>query len=61
MSTSNLAGFTSPTVAEILTKLGSDPKTGLNSVQLQERLTKYGPNALPEDKKNALSSLLAYF
>jgi H+-transporting ATPase len=46
MSASNLAGFTSPTVAEILTKLGSDPKTGLNSVQLQERLTKYGPNAL---------------
>jgi H+-transporting ATPase len=61
MSASNLAGFTSPTVAEILTKLGSDPKTGLNSVQLQERLTKYGPNTLPEDKKNALSSLLAYF
>ena len=50
-----------PTVAEILAKLGTDPKTGLNSVQLQERLSKYGPNALPEEKKSALSALLAYF
>jgi H+-transporting ATPase len=61
MSASDLAGSASPTVAEILAKLGTDPKTGLNSVQLQERLSKYGPNALPEDKKNALSGLLAYF
>jgi hypothetical protein len=55
MSASDLAGSTSPTVAEILAKLGSDPNTGLNSVQLQGRLSKYGPNALPEDKKSALS------
>jgi H+-transporting ATPase len=42
-------------------KLGTDPKTGLNSVELHERLSKYGPNALPEEKKSALSALLAYF
>jgi H+-transporting ATPase len=61
MSASDLAGAASPTVGEILAKLGSDPKTGLNSVQLEERLSKYGPNTLPEEKKSALSGLLAYF
>src|SRR4026209_42725 len=61
MSASDLAGAATPTVGEILAKLGSDPKTGLNSVQLEERLSKYGPNALPEEKKSALSGLLAYF
>jgi hypothetical protein len=34
MSVSDLAGSTSPAVAEILAKLGTDAKTGLNSVQL---------------------------
>jgi len=61
MSASDLAESASPGVAGILTKLGTDPKTGLNSVELQERLSKYGPNALPEDKKSAFSGLLAYF
>jgi hypothetical protein len=46
MSAPNVARSVSPTVAEVLAKLGTDPKTGLNSVQLQERLSKYGPNAL---------------
>jgi H+-transporting ATPase len=61
MSGSDVAGLASPNVAEILAKLGTDPKTGLNAGQLQERLSKYGPNALPEEKKSALSGLLAYF
>jgi H+-transporting ATPase len=61
MSGSDVAGLASPNVAEILAKLGIDPKTGLNAGQLQERLSKYGPNALPEEKKSALSGLLAYF
>src|SRR5947207_2405777 len=61
MSASDLAEFASPSVVGILGKLGTDPKTGLNSVELQERLSKYGPNALPEDKKSVLSGLLAYF
>jgi H+-transporting ATPase len=61
MSVSDVAESASPTIAEILAKLGTDPKTGLNSSQLQERLSKYGPNALPEEKKSALSALLAYF
>lgn len=61
MSASDLAESATPTVAEILAKLGTDSKTGLNSVELQKRLSKYGPNALPEDKKSALSGLLAYF
>ena len=61
MSASDLAESVGPTVAEILAKLGTDSKTGLNSVELQERLSKYGSNALPEDTKSALSGLLAYF
>jgi hypothetical protein len=40
MSVSDIAGSTSPAVAEILAKLGTDPKTSLNSVQLQKRLSK---------------------
>src|ERR1044071_2969857 len=61
MAEPDARGSASPTVAEILTKLGTDPKTGLNSAQLQERLSKYGPNALPEEKKSALGALVGYF
>jgi magnesium-transporting ATPase (P-type) len=46
---------------KFLAKLETDPKTGLNAAQLQERLKKYGPNALAEEKKSALSAFLAYF
>jgi magnesium-transporting ATPase (P-type) len=61
MPASDFAGTANSTSAEILAKLGTDPKTGLNSAQLQERLSKYGPNALAEEKKSALSAFLAYF
>ncbi len=61
MPASNFAGSANSTTAEILAKLGTDPKTGINSAQLQERLSKYGPNALAEEKKSALSAFLAYF
>src|SRR2546426_10050530 len=61
MPASDFAGSANSTTAEIVAKLGTDPKTGLDSAQLQERLSKYGPNALPEDKKSAFSGLLAYF
>lgn len=46
MSASDVAGSANPTITEILAKLRTDPKTGLNPDQVQERLTKYGPNAL---------------
>ena len=61
MAEPDAGGSASPTVAEILSKLGTDPKVGLNSGQLQERLSKYGPNALPEEKKSELSAFLVYF
>ena len=61
MPASDFAGSANSTTAEIVAKLGTDPKTGLNSAQLQERLSKYGPNALAEEKKSALSAFLAYF
>jgi magnesium-transporting ATPase (P-type) len=57
----DLAGSASSTIAEILAKLGTDPKTGLNPAELQERLNKYGANALAEEKKSALSVIVAYF
>jgi len=57
----DIVGSSSLSIAEILAKLGTDAKTGLNPVQLQERLSKYGPNALAEEKKSALSALLIYF
>src|SRR5437016_4288192 len=60
MPTSDLAGTASPTIAEILAKLATDPNTGLNPTQVQERLKKYGPNALAEEKKSALSAFLVY-
>src|SRR5437867_4109445 len=61
MPTSDLAGTASPTIAEILAKLATDPNTGLNPTQVQERLNNYGPNALAEEKKSALAAFLAYF
>jgi H+-transporting ATPase len=61
MPTSDLAGSSSFTIAEILAKLGTDPKTGLNPAELQKRLNKYGPNALAEEKKSAVSAFLVYF
>jgi magnesium-transporting ATPase (P-type) len=61
MPTSDVTESASSTVAEILAKLETDPKNGLNAAQLQERLKKYGPNALAEEKKSALSAFLPYF
>jgi magnesium-transporting ATPase (P-type) len=61
MPTSDVTESVSSTVAEILAKLETDPKNGLNAAQLQERLKKYGPNALADEKKSALSAFLAYF
>jgi H+-transporting ATPase len=61
MPTPDAMDSASPTVGEILAKLGVDPKTGLNPADLQERLNKYGPNALAEEKKSALSAFVAYF
>src|SRR5207245_10762193 len=41
--------------------LATHTNTGLNPNQVQERLKKYGPNALAEEKKSALSAFLVYF
>src|SRR6266496_2540096 len=61
MAASDVGGPASPNVAEILTKLGTEPRTGLNPGRLQERLSKYGASAGPEEKKSGLSAFLAYF
>src|SRR6266566_7690214 len=61
MPASDFAGSANSTTAEILAKLGTDPKTGLDPAEGQERLSKYGPNALAEEKKSALFAFVAYF
>src|SRR5438067_6735530 len=61
MPTLDLRGSSPPTISEVLSTLGADPKTGLSPADLQERLNKYGPNALAEKKKSQLSAFLAYF
>jgi magnesium-transporting ATPase (P-type) len=58
MPTSDLTGSSRSTIAEILAKLGTNPNRDLNPAQVQERLDKYGPNALAEEKKSALSAFL---
>src|SRR5450756_1132751 len=61
MPTLDLIGSANSSLAETLAKLGTDPKTGLSPAELQERLNKYGPNALAEQKRCALSAFVAYF
>ena len=49
-------------IEDALASLETDPKTGLNSQQLEERTNKYGLNELSEEKgKGFLSKLLAQF
>lgn len=61
MAASDDVAPASSTIAETLTKLETNPNTGLSSDQLRERQSKYGPNALPEAKENPLAALLTYF
>jgi len=48
-------------IPDTLTKLGVDPQSGLTAAEAQARLVKYGPNALEEHRKSALTAFLAYF
>src|SRR5204862_5227112 len=50
-----------PTIAQTLSKLEADDKTGLTDAEGQARLKKYGPNALVEKQKNTFAALLVYF
>ena len=61
MQTSDATRAAAPTIVETLAKLGVDDKTGLTQAEVQERLKKYGPNALVEKEKSTWSALLAYF
>jgi H+-transporting ATPase len=47
-------------VAELLKNLQSSPD-GLNKVEAQKRIEKYGYNELPEKKENPLLKFLSYF
>jgi H+-transporting ATPase len=50
-----------PTIDDTLEQLGVDPKTGLSITDAQARLTKYGPNAIVEEKKSELAAFLGFF
>ncbi|KAI8373921.1 plasma-membrane proton-efflux P-type ATPase [Choanephora cucurbitarum] len=41
--------------------LHTDPSTGLTSAEVAERLAKFGPNELPERKRNPIIKFLLYF
>ena len=54
--------FWNVSAVDLIQRLGSDQKYGLTSVQVKERLTKYGKNLVKTAKKNdALSLLLSQF
>ncbi len=61
MQTPDVTETAAPSIAETLAKLGADDQKGLSSAEVQERLKKYGPNALVEKQKNAFAALLEYF
>lgn len=54
--------FWNVSAVDLIQRLGSDQKYGLTSVQVKERLTKYGKNLVKTaKKKDALSLLLSQF
>ena len=61
MQTPDVTASTNSSIAETLAKHGADPKAGLTNAEIQERLKKYGPNALVEKQKSAFAALLGYF
>lgn len=61
MQTPDITKAAVPTIAETLAKLAADEKTGLTDAEVQERLKKYGPNALVEKEQSAFTELLGYF
>ena len=55
MQTPDVTETAAPSIAETLAKLGADDQKGLSSAEVQERLKKYGPNALVEKQRNAFA------
>src|SRR5436190_24131936 len=61
MQTPDLIRADGLSIAEKLTKLETDAKTGLSDAEVQARLKKYGPNALIEKQKSTIAALVGYF
>jgi len=55
MQTPDVTETAAPSIAATLAKLGADDQKGLRSSEVQERLKKYGPNALVEKQRNAFA------
>lgn len=50
----------SPT-ADLIRELGTDPQRGLTSADAENRLSRYGPNEVPEKRRNPLKSFAGKF
>jgi H+-transporting ATPase len=48
-------------LANVLKQLGAAPAAGLTSADAEERLARYGPNAIVEKQKSRLRELMGYF
>jgi H+-transporting ATPase len=48
-------------VEQALSRLGSDRERGLTAAEAEQRLARYGANAITEEKTSALRKLLTYF
>ena len=48
-------------IEDLLKQLGSDPKKGLTSQEVEKRLAEYGPNEIEEKKESTLMKLLKNF
>ena len=50
-SASNVTAWHAVTADEVVRRLHTDPQKGLDTAEASQRLSKYGPNRLPEGKK----------
>ena len=48
-------------VGEVIAKLGVQPDHGLSSAEAQQRLGRYGPNALIEKEESFAAKILGHF
>lgn len=53
--------FTKLPIEEVLSELNVDPDQGLTQQEAQQRLSSYGPNALPEEETRFWKKIIGYF
>ncbi len=58
---SEKAPYEEQSLQETLADLGADPERGLSTQEAKQRIDKYGPNSIEEEKKNPILKFLSYF